>query len=213
MPGILEVENKAWPERLRANRQVYESRLKTFPEGLLVAEVDGKIEGVVVTQKVSSEVAAQGRSWNEITDGGRIQKTHNPQGDTLYGVNLSVSPFASQKVATALLEAQKKKAIINNIKKIVLGGRIPGFRRYFEQYCQEHKLSHLSEKQKDKIAEHYVRTFTSQGKPRDPEISFYHTKAGTRVVKLLPNYMEDAESLNYGVLLVWKNPFYNRPLR
>lgn len=211
LPGILEVENKAWPEKLRANRQVYESRLKTFPEGVLVATIEGKIEGVVVTQKVSSEVADQGRSWNEITDGGRIKKTHNPRGDTLYGVNLSVSPVAARRVATALLETMGKKAIINNIKQIVLGGRIPGFKRYFEKYCHQHKLSHLSEKQKDKIAEHYIKTLTSQGKPRDPEINFY-TKANMHLTKLLPNYIEDPESLNYGVSLAWKNPFYNRPL-
>jgi len=212
LPGILEVENKAWPEKLRANRQVYEFRLKTFPEGLLIAEADGKIEGVVVTQKVSSEVADQGRSWNEITDGGRIKKTHNPRGNTLYGVNLSVFSRAPRGVATALLEAIGKKAIINNIKQIVLGARIPGFKRYFEEYCHQHRLSHLSEKQKDEIAEEYIKTFTPKGKPLDPEINFYYTKAGTSVLKLLPNYIEDPESLNYGVLLVWKNPFYNRPL-
>ena len=212
LPGIVEVEKKAWPEKLRANRQIYESRLKIFPEGVLVAEIEGKIEGVVVTQKVLAEVAKQGRSWNEITDKGRIQKTHNPEGDTLYGVNLSVSPFASRKVATALLETMGKKAILNNIKQIVLGGRIPGFRRFLEKYCHQHKLSHLSQKQKDEIAEQYIKAVTSKGKPRDPEINFY-TKANMRVTKLLHNYIEDSESLNYGVLLVWKNPFYNRPLR
>jgi len=212
LPGILEVENKAWPEKLRANRQAYESRLKTFPEGLLIAEADGKIEGVVVTQKVFYQTIEQVGSWSKITDRGRIQKTHNPEGDTLYGVNLSVSPAAPRGVAIALLEAMGKKAIINNIKQIVLGGRIPGFQRYFEKYCQEHKLFHLSEKQKDEIAEQYINRLTSRGKPRDPEINFY-TKANMRVAKLLPNYIEDAESLNYGVLLVWKNPFYNRPWR
>lgn len=212
LPEILEVENKAWPEKLRANQQVYESRLKTFPEGVLVAEIEEKIEGVVVTQKVLAEAADQGRSWNEITDRGRIQKTHNSQGDTLYGVNLSVSPTAPRKIAPGLLEVMGKKAIINNIKQIVLGGRIPGFKRYFEKYCRQHKLFHLSKKQKDKIAEQYINRFASKGKPCDPEINFY-TKANMHLTKLLPNYIEDPESLNYGVLLVWKNPFYNRPLR
>ena len=50
LEALLLVEEKAWPERLRASREMYESRLHTFPEGTLVAEVEGKIEGVVVVQ-------------------------------------------------------------------------------------------------------------------------------------------------------------------
>ena len=43
--AILLVEKKAWPENLRASREMYESRLGTFPQGTLVAEGEGKIEG------------------------------------------------------------------------------------------------------------------------------------------------------------------------
>jgi len=41
----------------------------------------------------------------------------------------------------------------------------------------------------------------------DKELNFYN-KAGLNIIKVIPGYMNDIDSLNYGVLLVWKNPFY-----
>ncbi len=213
LPGILEVEKKAWPENLRANRQVYESRLEIFPEGLLVAERKQdrlSIEGVVVIQKVASEVVGCDYSWNRITDRGRIRRTHNPEGDTFYVVNLSVNPFSVSRVALDLLEAVGKKAIRGNIKQIVIGARIPSLRRFVKRYSLQHGLSHLSQKEKDEIAKEYINALNRRGKPLDPQIAFYK-RVGMQVIGLLPDYMEDFESLNYGVRMGWKNPFYGKP--
>ena len=44
----------------------------------------------------------------------------------------------------------------------------------------------------------------------DPELAFY-AKLGLKVIKALPNYIDDPDSCNYGVLMVWKNPFYGKP--
>jgi len=46
--AIISVEEEAWPQKLRASRKMYQSRLRIFPQGTLVAEIDGKIEGVVI---------------------------------------------------------------------------------------------------------------------------------------------------------------------
>ncbi len=58
----------------------------------------------------------------------------------------------------------------------------------------------------------YIAAKTSSGKCLDPEIWFY-LKAGLQIVKVIPDYFEDPESCNNGVLLAWKNPFHNKPLR
>ena len=47
------------------------------------------------------------------------------------------------------------------------------------------------------------------GIPRDPEIAFYQ-RSGLKIIKIIPEYFRDVESLNYGVLVAWENPFYNK---
>ena len=207
--AILLVEKKAWPENLRASREMYESRLGTFPQGTLVAGMEGKIEGVVVVQTINSTSIPDISSWSETTDDGYIRNSHDPQGNTLYGVNLSVSPQTQSRVAVALLEAVDKLAIKLDFKQIVLGGRIPRFARYLKHYCQKNGISVISDEERDKIADHYIRATTRKGHPLDPEINFYQ-KVGTKIIKLLLNYFKDPESLDYGVLLIWLNPFYGK---
>lgn len=152
---------------------MYESRLGTFPQGTLVAEGEGKIEGVVVVEIVNFRSVSDVCSWNEATDYGYIRKSHDPQGNTLYGVNSSVSPQTQSRVAVALLEAVNKLAIKLDFKQIVLGGRIPKFARYLKHYCQKNGISVISDEKRDKIADHYIRATTRKGHPLDPQITFY----------------------------------------
>lgn len=208
--AMLLVEEKAWPESLRACQEMYQSRLGTFPQGTLVAEIEGEIEGVVVVQIINSTSIPDIRSWNEATDYGYIKNSHDPKGNSLYGINLSVRPRTQSRAPVALLEAVGKLAIRHNFKQIVLGGRIPGFARHLRHYCQKNGISVISDEKRDKIAEDYMRATNKRGNPLDPEINFYQ-KAGMKIIKLLPNYFEDPESLNYGVLVLWPNPFYGKP--
>ena len=210
--AILLVEKKAWPENLRASREMYESRLGTFPQGILVAETEGKIEGVVVSQIMHFNSIPDISSWSEATDYGYIKNSHNPEGNSLYGVNLSVYHQSQNRVAMTLLEAVGKLAIRHNFKQIVLGGRIPSFAQYLRHYCQKNGISATSDEKRYKIAEHYIQATSRRGNPLDPEISFYQ-KAGMKMIKLLTNYFEDPESLNYGVLFIGLNPFYGKPFR
>jgi len=210
--AMLLVEEKAWPENLRASREMYQSRLGTFPQGTLVAEIEGKIEGVVVSQIMHFSSTPDISSWGEATDYGYIKNSHNPEGNSFYGVNLSVCHQSQSRVAMTLLEAVGKLAIRHNFKQIVLGGRIPSFARYLKRYCQKNDISVISDEERDKVAEDYMRATNRRGNPSDPEITFYQ-KAGMKIIKLLPNYFEDPESLNYGILLLWTNPFYGKPFR
>jgi len=210
--AILSVEKKAWPENLRASREMYQSRLGTFPQGTLVAEMEDRIEGVVIFQIMHFNSIPDISSWSEATDYGYIQNSHNPKGNSFYGVNLSVCPRAQGRVAVALLEAVGKLAIKHNFKQIVLGGRLPSFAQYLKHYCQKNGVPVISDKKRDKVAEDYMRATNRRGHPLDPQITFYQ-KVGMKIIKLLPNYFKDPESLNYGVLVLWTNPFYGKPFR
>ena len=189
---ILIVEEEAWPAGMRAKREQFISRIETFPEGTLVAVADGHITGVVSTEIINYNLEKPIATWNEATDYGFIKKTHNPEGDTLYGVDLSVTRFADN-TSRLLMEAVGRLIIRFNLKQGVLGARIPRYHKF-----------------KDKMTvEEYINGRRGS-RPMDPELAFYKN-LGLKIGKVLPNYINDPESCNYGVLLIWKNPFYGKP--
>ena len=189
LQDILLVEEEAWPEGLRATEEMFRSRMGVFPEGTLVAIDNDCITGVVVMEKLKFDSSTPVRTWAEVTDNGFIRNSHKPEGNALYGVDLSVSKYAGRDVSKDLLEAVKRLAIRLNLKLVAFGARIPRFHRYVNQMS----------------AEEYIKATRPSGRPLDPEIAFY-VQGGAEVVKLLPNYFWDPESLGYGVLMVWKNP-------
>ena len=201
IPQILEVEKAAWNEERAATKEMFESRIKTFPEGTLVAMVNRKIVGVIATEIVNYDLEKNASTWYEITDNGFITKTHNPKGDTLYGINLSVHPLCQNMgVGRKLMESVGKLAIRYNLKRGILGGRIPNYHKFANKIRVEEYVNINKQNRRSDI-------------PPDPELLFYqkeYWKIGLQVVKIIPNYFKDPESVNFGVLLVWKNPFYNR---
>jgi hypothetical protein len=197
IPEIMVVEEEAWSEGLRATEEMFLSRIETFPNGTLVAEDNSRIFGVVATELVFYDLENNNPlSWYEVTDICFIRNSNNNKGDTLYGVDLSVSPYANRNISKLLLLAIGKFVIASGLKQIMFGARIP---RY-------HKFS------KRMTVEEYLRERTKSGRMLDPEIAFY-TSYGLQVAKILPNYFNDLESCNTGVLLCWHNPFYGRPFK
>jgi ribosomal protein S18 acetylase RimI-like enzyme len=196
IPQILEVEKAAWGEERAATFEMFESRIKTFPHGNLVALADNKIVGVVSTQIMNYDLEKNAFTWYEATDNGYIKKTHNPKGDTLYGVTLSVHPlYQNRGIGKELMIAVGKLAIKHNLKGGLLGTRIPHYHKYADRIKVEDYVK-ITQKDQRNI-------------PPDPELVFYQ-KLGLKIVKIIPNYFDDPESLNYGVLVFWKNPFYNK---
>lgn len=206
LEALLKLEEIAWEEGSRADKETYILRLETFPEGIFIGERDGEIEGVAVTQIISSEELEEEFTWESITDGGKIKGTHNPHGDVVYGVNLSVKPDGiGNKVISAIMESIAMMAIERNLKWGVLGGRLPGLRKYLKK--KGYKIEEMSESEKDKVAMEYMSGCTEHGRPLDPEIAIYK-RSGLKPIRPIRNYFPDHASLDYGVLLVWENPFY-----
>jgi predicted N-acetyltransferase YhbS len=194
---VLQVERAAWPppwpQDYVFTEEHLRSQIATFQEGVLGAFIDGEVVGFVTTEIISSRFLEKATTWDQITDGGFIRQTHDHTGDTMYGVNLSVHPMIARKgIAEQLLFAEGRVAIKKCLKRIVLGGRLPRYHRYAEKMTVEEYIS---------------SSHPHSGKPLDPELYLY-MKAGLKVIKVLPNYIPDPESLNYGALLEWKNPFY-----
>lgn len=196
IPQLLEIDREIWPQ-FPATKEMFISRIETFPEGQFVAEIEGQIIGSVFTQIIDyKDWEEKNFSWNEITDNGTIKNTHNPKGDSIYGVGLAVrKKFQGRGVAALLMIEVGKLTIQKNLRQIFLGARIPG-------YCYHSELP----------VEIYIKSKSKKGRFVDPELALYQ-KYGVEPIRPLPNYMPDPESLNYGVLMRWKNPFYGKSFR
>lgn len=187
--SILALEVKTWGQESAATKEMMESRMRVFPEGVMVAELGDRIIGVVAIEKIKcDEWIDKDFSWYDITDNGFIRSTHNEKGDAVYGVDLSVDPDLQRMgIGTKLSEHVGKFIIKNNLKCCLLGERVPEYHKY---------ASGMS-------IEEYIKS------DLDPEIKFYK-KAGLKIVRPLKNYFKDSASLDYGVLVKWRNPCYNK---
>lgn len=191
---IYELEKEVWGEENAATKEMIKSRIETFSEGQLVALIDEKIVGFVSTEIVNYDFSHP-LTWYEVTDNGFIKKSHDLKGDTLYGVTLSVHPqYQNKGIGTKLMIEVGRLLIKYNLKQGILGARIPSYHKYSDKIKVEDYVQLKEEK---------------DGIPPDPELAFYQ-KLGLKMIKIIPNYFKDPESLNYGVLFVWRNPFYNK---
>ncbi|MBI4948383.1 GNAT family N-acetyltransferase, partial [Candidatus Berkelbacteria bacterium] len=189
IPKLVELEDRAWPEGGSASSEQFESRIKTFPTGVIIAEENNNIVGVVVGQKIQlSEISNGKKNWKTITDNGYIANSHRPTGDTLFGVDLSVDPdLQNRGIGRRLLLEIGKLAIKNNLKFGVLGARMPDYHKYCKKLTPEQYVNHRDE----------------NGKLIDSELRFYES-AGLELRGVIKDYFPDRESLNNGVLAVWK---------
>lgn len=184
---MLKVEQAAWPEEQAFTAEHFQSHFEVFPEGIFIAKVDGVMAGVGITQIMDYDLNKPVPTWYEVTDKGFIRKTHNSNGNVFYGVSLSVSPaFSAESVGLTMLHSGMVFVEKHNLECFVIGSRMP---RY-------HKHTNMD-------ACKYAFKQRSNGRYIDPEVEFYH-KVGFTPVSVLPGYFEDPESMNNGVLMIWR---------
>ena len=188
---LVNVEVQAWGKDMCATKEMLKTRLEVFPEGMIGARKDGKLMGYVGLMMIKSSLCDRDFTWMGITDGGYIRGTHDNNGDCLYGVSLSVIPTAPKDLAVKLLKAAGKLSIRMALKGILLGCRIPNFHKYAKRMT----------------VDEYISATTKTGRIIDPELAMYR-QLNAVPVRPVKNYFEDPDSLNYGLLVFWNNPFY-----
>jgi predicted amidohydrolase/GNAT superfamily N-acetyltransferase len=68
--------------------------------------------------------------WNKVSDKGLI-RNHDHEGDTLYGIEMQVHPDArGRKLSRRLYDWRKDLARDMNLRRLVIGGRIPGYKNH-----------------------------------------------------------------------------------
>lgn len=199
--AICEVEKITWGE-VGAPEDMMRARIEVFKPGVIVAEIpDVGVVGVVVAFPRYFDFDDPVKTWAEATDNGYLRGVCDIKGNIIYGADLSINPqFGGMKLGKNLLWEGMQRTIVGFNKKFgILGGRIPGYKVYLDK---------MSEQGKEPITpEEYIKLTRDDGLLLDPELRFYR-RLGYEIRGILPGYMEDPDSLNNGVLLVWPNPHF-----
>lgn len=167
------------------------SLIQKFPEGQLVVLVNDKVVGCALSIVVDYKRFQDNHTYQQIT-GNYTFDTHNPDGDTLYGIEVFIrSESRGLRLARRLYDARKVLCEGMNLRAIVVGGRMPKYQEYAQ------KLNPKEYIQKVKSREIY-----------DPTLSFQLAN-DFQIKRIIQNYLpEDYESHGYATLLVWYNVYY-----
>lgn len=191
---FVELSKKVWGEIAEGKfvwtKEMVLSHFKVCPRFIFCAFLGDQLVATLTNMVTNEENLYQHNSWLKLTDNGNLT-AHQPSGLAGFGVDLSVSPQAPRNTSDRLVLAAVLDGVVGvGLKAVYLGARIPFY----------HKHAQMS-------VEDYAQGKRKSGKPLDPELYFY-LKNGFEIVDIIPDYMEDQESLDYGVLIRWKNPFY-----
>lgn len=179
-----------FPSELWWNEEQLTEHITRFPEGALCVEVAGKIVGSITGLRVEyEEQHAADHSWSSLTDDGYI-RTHNPNGDTLYIVDICMMPaYRKFGLGKLMMQSMYEVVVHLGLRRLLGGGRMPGYRKHAPAMS----------------ADDYVRAVMT-GALKDPVITFL-LRCGRTPVQVVSNYLQDEESLNHALLMEWRNPF------
>lgn len=166
--------------------------ISKFPDGQIVITCDGIVVGCSLSLIVDYDKFGDNHTYKDIT-GNYSFETHDPKGDTLYGIEVFVHPgYRGMRLARRLYDARKVLCERLNLKAIVAGGRIPKYNIYADTLTPREYI--------DKVKAREIF---------DPTLTFQLSN-DFQVKKVLRNYLpEDEESKGYATLLVWHNVYHD----
>lgn len=192
-PHLIEIQKECFPppfpSELWWNEEQLINHVTLFQEGALCVEVNGEVAGSLTGLCVDFDPNHPNHKWEEITDHGYI-RNHQPDGNTLYIVDISVRPkYRKLGLGKLMMHSMYHVVIQKGLERLLGGGRMPGYRRLANKMTPEEYLQAII-----------------KGDVKDPVITFL-LHCGRVPIGLAENYLEDEESCNYAVLMEWKNPF------
>jgi GNAT superfamily N-acetyltransferase len=192
---LLELQERVYPTIQPWRENTLLQQIETFPQGQIVAEVDGQLVGAASSLMILWDEWDVEHTWKEITSRGSFN-THNPEGRTLYGAEVFVQPeLRGAGIGHALYRGRRQICRKLNLKRIIACGRLPGYHSYADQ------ISALLYAQK-----------VVWGDIFDPVLNF-QLREGFDFCGTVEGYLpDDLNSLGHASLIVWLNPRYNKKI-
>jgi len=166
----------------------FRSHLREFPEGQLGIFIEGRLVASASSLIIQQDDFRELHNWEAVSGDGTITN-HDPDGDTLYGIEIQVDPeFRGMRLARRLYEARKRLVQDRELARIAIGGRIPGYSRYRDEMT----------------AREYVEAVIER-RLHDPVLTVQLAN-GFQLRALIPDYDEsDEDSAGYATHLEWTN--------
>lgn len=175
-----------FPEELHWQREHLARHLEIFPQGQFVGLDGEKVIASASNTLISEECWQAHESWED-TVGGPFLNNFDPNGSTLYGLDISVHPdYRSQGVGRRLYEERFKLARTKT--RYGTACRLPGYRAY----AQENVGTTV-----EQYADYVVKGLTKD-RTLTPLLRY-----GLTFRTVIRDYMEDYESDNAAALLEW----------
>ena len=185
---LLIVQHKVFPnlsedEILHADQ--YKKHLEIFPEGQFVALDKDKVVGATTTMRYHYNIEnPEPHTFSEIMGGGWLT-THDPHGEWLYGIDVSVDPaYRKMGIAKALYRARQHLCSRLDLKGQLTVGMLNGYDRLrgemtIEEYYEKVKRKEIF----------------------DPTVSVQE-KVGFEIVGFMKDYLNDPTCGNSGAVIV-----------
>lgn len=190
--GAIALQRRVYPEIPAFSHRHFESLLQHFSQGQFVAVLDGRIVGMAISLVVLWDDYSLHHTWKSVTNDGFFD-THDMKGRTLYGAEVCVdSEIRHRGIGHALYEARRRLCRAMNLKRIIAGGRLPGYGKHADKM----------------LPEEYAKRVI-WGDIYDPVLRF-QLGEGFNYCGILHDYLPtDVDSKGNAALIVWLNPDYD----
>lgn len=160
----------------------YLRQMEVFPEGQFIVLEGDKLIAQCSTMRY--HLSTEHHTFLEVSDHLWIG-THEPNGPWLYGLDMGVDPnYRQQGIARALYRAKQNLVRATDMEGQLIVGMLNDYFQYKEQYSTD---------------DYYRQVL--RGTIYDSTVSS-QMKIGFRPLRLLNNYLEDAQCGNAGVLMM-----------
>jgi len=172
-------------------RKQYRAMLGRFAEGQLCIEDKGKVIAAALSLIVDYKRYGDFHTHEQITGNGYFT-THDPNGDSLYGVDVFVDPeYRGLRLGRRLYDARKELCRKLNLRRIIFGGRIPNYDKYADNLTPQRYIELVKNRE-----------------VHDPVLSFQLSN-DFHVRRVITGYLpEDTQSHAYAVISQWININY-----
>ncbi|MFN2376330.1 MAG: GNAT family N-acetyltransferase [Candidatus Binatia bacterium] len=190
---VVELQKLSFPDMKPWTKEQYESQLEVFAEGQICVDVDGVPIASSSSLIVDFDLYHEWHDWKVIADSGFI-RNHDPNGDTLYGIEIMVHPdYRGMRLARRLYDARKQLCREKNLARIVIGGRIPGYKAYAKRMSAREYV--------DKVV----------GKDLHDQVLTAQLSNGFALRQLIADYLpSDEDSAGWATHMEWLNLGYEQ---
>jgi predicted amidohydrolase/ribosomal protein S18 acetylase RimI-like enzyme len=191
---LIELSLLCFPSLEPWTRANIENQLAVWPQSQAGLFIDGKLVASCAHVIVHSADYTDFSNWKEMSDNGDI-RNHDPEGDTLYGIEIQVHPdWRGRRLARRLYDHRKELCREHNLAYMMIGGRLPGYAAVKDQLSPREYVESVMAKQR------HDTVLTAQ------------LSNGFVLKQIVADYLpSDEDSAGYATCLEWANLDHQPP--